>query len=478
VQIIRQHIKISDIDLDLENFRIDASDTQEETFENMLEDQKHQLVNLAEDILKHGLSPVEQLIVVAHPTESGKYVVCEGNRRITALKFLSNPSKVPDPDFVGTFERLAADFRKRPLEEVECVIFQDKKSALHWIDRKHQTLDGRGLNQWGAVANGRRVEYLTGQLRPSKIVLNYLESVGALTPDLAKSVRKRTTNLDRVFQMPYLKDRLGIIVNRRNGDIKFSDISEKKGAQILLLMVENLADKDFPVRLILERVQRVNFIDQFAYLISQPDTPEPVAPQPEGSTTQKPLTNDGKPVSDEGLQQPLNPTNQGTAKPNYPKIKDTLSRNTLALTQAQHTLSIKDNRIARIYREARRIDPGDFTNASSLLLRVFLELSVDHYLEEKNFPLPKKHLQNGRKRWSDIGINLQEKVQTVLDDLDPTKRDPDLKMARKGLNGDMGHSIGSLHDLIHNRLCEQSDRELKQAWERWQPFWKRLYSAL
>jgi len=481
----RQIIKVSDIYLDTGNFRIEESDSQEESFENMLLDQKDNLVNLADDIVAHGLSPAEQLMVVKHPSEKGKYIVFEGNRRITALKFLENPDLIQDPAYAKAFKNLSNKFGSKKINEVECVIFQDKNSALHWIDRKHQRLNGRGLTQWGAEANARREEYLHGKLRPSKIVLDYLETQGLLDDDLSKSIRRRTTNVDRVFQMPYLKDRFGIVINRKEGSIGFETLSEEKGRALVLKMIERLADKEFPVRRILDRQQRISFIEEFSSFLevqTRPNENSPSSSNPSsifspGNTTSNTSSFSPQDTPSSTSHHLPPPTN---AKPHYPKIKDTLSRNTLALTQQQYSFSVKDSRLSRMYREARRIDPNELNNASSLLLRVFLELSVDHYLTTKKTPIPQLHLSKGRKNWTDIGIPLNEKVQKVLDELDPTKKDHELKNARKALSGDkdMLHSIGSLHDLIHNRFGEQSDKELKQVWERWQPFWKRLYDSL
>jgi hypothetical protein len=47
-------------------------------------------------------------------------------------------------------------------------------------------------------------------------------------------------------------------------------------------------------------------------------------------------------------------------------------------------MKIGDKRIHSIYWELKRIDCNDYTNACATLLRVFLELSLDGYIEEKH----------------------------------------------------------------------------------------------
>ena len=50
---------------------------------------------------------------------------------------------------------------------------------------------------------------------------------------------------------------------------------------------------------------------------------------------------------------------------------------------AQLTLAITHQRIKDIYRELQRLKVEDFANAGAVLLRVFLELTVDHFLKAK-----------------------------------------------------------------------------------------------
>ena len=61
----------------------------------MIEDQGDKLYSLVDDIVNNGLSPVD-LIIVTPNEDSNKYVVLEGNRRITSLKLLNNLTLIDD----------------------------------------------------------------------------------------------------------------------------------------------------------------------------------------------------------------------------------------------------------------------------------------------------------------------------------------------------------------------------------------------
>lgn len=61
----------------------------------MVEDQEDKLYSLVDDIVTNGLSPVD-LIIVTPSEDNSKYTVLEGNRRITSLKLLNNPTLIDD----------------------------------------------------------------------------------------------------------------------------------------------------------------------------------------------------------------------------------------------------------------------------------------------------------------------------------------------------------------------------------------------
>lgn len=61
----------------------------------MKNDQSEKICNLSKNIVNNGMLNPSELVIVT-PSESDKkiYFVLEGNRRVTALKILSNPSLI------------------------------------------------------------------------------------------------------------------------------------------------------------------------------------------------------------------------------------------------------------------------------------------------------------------------------------------------------------------------------------------------
>src|SRR5713101_7496103 len=85
-------IQIEKLLLDVENPRLGQGlGGQVETAQAMLNAERKKTLVLADDIKNHGLNPADRFMVMG----SGKgdtYVVLEGNRRLTALRILQDPS--------------------------------------------------------------------------------------------------------------------------------------------------------------------------------------------------------------------------------------------------------------------------------------------------------------------------------------------------------------------------------------------------
>ena len=133
-------------------------------------------------------------------------------------------------------------------------------------------------------------------------------------------------------------------------------------------------------------------------------------------------------------------------------------------------LAISRTRIARIYEELRNLDLRKFTNAAAVLLRVFVEMSVDEYAAQKGLSL------RGKKGNRDF--KLRKKVITVADYM----RDNDLRN-RSQLHGiraianNREHvlSVESWHAYVHNQHYSPIHSELVITWDNIQPFIEEIW---
>lgn len=122
-------IKLTSLFVNTENYRFEPLSSQKEAIDKMIEDQGDKLYSLVDDIVTNGLSPVD-LIIVTPNEDSNKYVVLEGNRRITSLKLLNNPTLIDDK-----YSPLRKKFQKLHSEYLQPIITQyfiDNKSEI-WL---------------------------------------------------------------------------------------------------------------------------------------------------------------------------------------------------------------------------------------------------------------------------------------------------------------------------------------------------------
>lgn len=98
-------------------------------------------------IAENGYFPGEPLIVVPGPGD--KFVVVEGNRRLTALKLLQDPALYPKSRKV---QEIASSAEHRP-DVIPCVLFNNRTEVVNYLGYRHIT----GVKQWEPLAKARYI---------------------------------------------------------------------------------------------------------------------------------------------------------------------------------------------------------------------------------------------------------------------------------------------------------------------------------
>lgn len=143
-------IKVSDLKLDLYNPRLPKSKQgkdEKTVLEYMLLEAATLELMLA--IAENGFFAGELLLVVEDETEKGKYIVIEGNRRLTAVKLLNNP-ELTSVKKVATKE-IVDNAKLQPPTELPCLIFEEKSKILKYLGFRHIT----GIKSWRLLEKGR-----------------------------------------------------------------------------------------------------------------------------------------------------------------------------------------------------------------------------------------------------------------------------------------------------------------------------------
>lgn len=260
----REALSLSQLVVNIENPRFEIVSNQREALLTMIEDQNGKLERLAADIVEYGLSPHEAIIVAPHKTLEGHYNVLEGNRRVTALKLLFNPNLVPDKNkaLSSKLRKLSLDFLKRPIDTVNCVIFQDEKDAFRWVKLIHTgENDGIGRVTWDAQQKSRYEERAEGKSSLALQVLNFLQKQNDFDQNFKHQLKNiPLSSLQRLVGDPNFRGAIGI--DFKNGEA-FTNLDPTEVIKPLKKVVKDLISNDFSIKDIYYKEDRLKYIDSF-----------------------------------------------------------------------------------------------------------------------------------------------------------------------------------------------------------------------
>ena len=262
-------IKLTSLFVNTENYRFEPLSSQKEAIDKMVEDQEDKLYSLVDDIVTNGLSPVD-LIIVTPSEDNSKYTVLEGNRRITSLKLLNNPTLIDDKyaSLRKKFQKLQKDKANivSELKSISCAVFENPAEADIWIKRKHSgELNGVGTVTWNAQQKQRFEEKTEGKSSIPLQIITLLRSQNNVPEDIKDSLSKlNITNLQRLMSDPYVREHLGLEIN--NGTL-VSKIQVSEVIKGLLKVVTDILNPEFKVADIYNREKRKQYIDSFISIL-------------------------------------------------------------------------------------------------------------------------------------------------------------------------------------------------------------------
>jgi hypothetical protein len=439
-------IRLSRLRLDPINPRLDdGQESQRQALSAMMESQGSKLIALARDIAKQGLSPIERFLVIEATNEIGDFIVLEGNRRLTSLKLLMNPDlaePVLGKPAVKTLRVLASDLQYKADSVLDCAVVDSRDEAIHWLRLRHAVgLDGAGSERWGTPEQ-ERFDVRNGRVSPEMKVLDFLTSRGALTQSQRESIS--ITNLRRLLNDPAVREALGIEIDRKSGTVRTRFPAEEV-VKPLTRVAKELAADTFKVGEIYTKDDR----DQFIRRLRRADRPNPKT----AAATATELT-----VAS-SVTAPKNSGAGGKKQGRPAKRRSRVAPPTLSL-------KIAHSRIKDIYRELQRLKVEDFANSGAILIRVFLELSVDHFLKVNKVAV---------KPGAELSIRLQSVHDHLLADGTMTKAE--LAPVRKAISSSdlISASVSTFNLYVHSLNLSPSPNDVRIAWDNLQLFFERLW---
>lgn len=477
--------QLADLLVDEDNFRLEPSSDQPAAIKAMLRRQGRKLVSLGAEILDSGGLSAGEFIWLApdlRPDHAGKYVVCEGNRRVTALKIMNHPSLADGTSWSNQFKELAERFSASPITEVRAVLYPSISAARGDVYRRHTNAqDGAGLEAWDPFAQDRANQAEGLRRTLSMVVLEHLSHSTAEAFAEQLGIRERTTNADRLlgtFSKSYAAS-FGIKLRGVEPYLELGPDPELSEAVLLAI----LKASDVAVDQIKTEKMRDDKLDEITTSVvatveeqrrqgdQRRTDEEEAAGGAKGGGSSK-----GGSASKEGGGDPAEGGQGGAgSKRGRGGTKNPLDRKTLARTDANHTLKVKSSRLAGLYVECRRVNVEDMTNSAAMLMRVFLELSCEAYLTHHSVKPPEN-----KPHWSARNISLEKKATRVLTFIDPRRDNPELGDAWSGLSeaGQFSHSVSEMHRAMHDLNTYLDPRTVKASWDRWFPVLAAIHESI
>lgn len=464
--------KLRELRLDEQNFRTGPVQGQRGAILAIVEEQKRKLVNLGRDILEMAaVSPGEPIWVTRDLENAGKYIVLEGNRRVCALMLMDNPTLADGTIVERAFKELSRQFTENPIRELEARIFASREAALPWQLRRHlRPGSGVGLERWARLAQARANRTLNREAEPFYAVFTLLEDDSEEWAEIVDPLMSRWSTVDRVLNAGDFESILGVQIDTTKNSVKFGNDDIEAGKNLLRQILRAIGADDFSFASVERDTDRTAFINRFANLSVKAPAPPPSGTGGSGLR--------GVAAATGGTPAAVSPPTTATPARQSRITSDV--RSTLAPRTGPRTFQVNGVRLNPLYKECREIKVRGNENAAAFLLRVFIELSSEALLVEKNIPLPTSATRGGRiTSWADFGISLSTKVEQVIQYLDPTGRNriyQQIRAARDATSSST-FSINILHSYFHNLNMQPVGSALQEAWNAWEPYLKALHAA-
>ncbi|MBP1542188.1 MAG: hypothetical protein ILA25_08510 [Prevotella sp.] len=453
----------------MHNPRYEEQRSQNEALNTIAEEQKEKLLVLLRDIIARGLNLSDIPIVMPDKEKVNGYIVLEGNRRIAALKLFKKPSILTSNSLRQKYAKLHEKHKDFALKSIECLVVDTREEANIWIERKHEgEMNGAGTVKWNSEQSARFRASKTGKDTRAVQLIDFMKAATEGDAEFTEQLRKvKATNLERLISTPEVCSDLGLLYNHGEFTSKYECEEVLKG---LKAIVKRLSQDDFNVSQIYHKDDRLSFMGSI---------PPEELPDTSRRATDTWLLKDYS--SQRGVQGKSGVKEDDTATG---AVDDNTAGtdNDQRPTRRWHfvpdglKLAIPNERSNRILSELKQLSHVAMPNACAVMMRVFLELSVDCYLEEFHL------LKNGAVSASKDPRDLKQKTNEVINQMIQQKIYLDQAKAkgiRTEINNDKSvFSIDTLNAYVHNLTFNPIPETLMLSWDNIEPFIVAVWKAI
>lgn len=423
------------------------------------------IYELAKDIAAQGFFPTEILICIE---ETNALIVVEGNRRLAALKLLLSPELAPQ-EWIARFRALAKKASGPPVQEVRVLVAPSRSDAAPLIMNRHTQI---GIRRWEPIQQARYVH----SLRTAGMTLdNLAATTGFAKGELLKNFRTHTmyeianslkldektnatvrdprkfntSTLERVIGSPRMREFLGIQFDS-DGKVVGS-VHPEDFKKAYKKIIQDIVDGEIDTR------KLNNDKGVRSYISTHLGNVRPKRNGSFNSVTLLGQTEEGKA-----------PSPALKAKP-----KTKAEKQIPYLIPKSLKCGLQMPRIAEVLSELQKLKVDGFENAVAVLLRIFIEMSISHYLEStRSMKTLVARLNKDGKKPNTWTPSFRQMLGDVLQN-DKAIIAAIPKQALKALNKAVSDdsyplSLDGMDQFVHNPYVAPTERQLRQFWNSFQ----------
>ncbi len=425
-------------------------------------------LEVAQSIALRGFFPNEPLLAVQ---EENKFVVVEGNRRLAALKALREPGLLE-----GSLERQVERLARRisnidAIAKVSVIVAPDRRSTDRQVAGKHV---GTPVLPWQAE---NRASFILEKIAEGYDNQELLDELGFSAADIQAARQiKAIADIARSLDLP---EEISAKLNHPRTKV-FTTLERIFESTVGRSYLHVEPDPDHGIR---GTTSKQEFLKGFKKLVID------VAMGRESSRTLNSSddikryfdswSNEERPEKKKGGFTPsdlVGTTSSSTAVEPAKKRKDKPKQAGIYTTVLPKTLKVSfgNERLIDIRRELVRLKRADFPNAGAVLLRVFFELSIMHYLERTG------HLNRITKELKDKG-KLQYDTPVTKQLIPEIAKIAKSKLEKgeaakveKAIKYDSAapFTLSDLHAFVHQNSELPGERDILQFWLRTEPLFR------
>lgn len=455
-------LPVEDLLLDKENPRIGQVGTQTEALSAIVDLDTRFFRTMMNSIREHGLDPGDSFYVILDEEDDASYVVVDGNRRLAALKVLSNTPVLQGTKLADSVTKplvnAAQGFVLDSVDPVSCVLFPSRADANEWILRRHgRGMEGEGRIPWGTLE--------TQRFQKDRTILDVIAFVerNSTFPEaewqfIKQAVEASPSILRRFIESKKGREWLGLTVEEVEGKrVPYFSRDPRLALDVLSKIFSDISRKAINTR---SHNKASEIGDYFDNLPSELHSSDTVAAEPQAFWETEVEDTEVRPRLPKQLPAIKASVNSATTKAKPPRVTLAPSRHTFAQP--------KDEKTVQLLREAVRIKIKDMPLASAFILRAFLQQTINAYMTENTLPFWENNKQ----------LELSVRADRVITHLVQNKKalSKDLAGVKRNLASSADPaSIKALNDYHHDRYQVPAVDVLRGAWDSSIPLFQAVF---